>query len=157
MKFFTPTPRFACKPGPQPPMTRRSGFSLVETVIACTIVLIAMAGCFLILEASMNLIRSTRDAYAATTITNARLERARMLSYSDLPGLAENGTIVDDYGLPSSAGRFRRTTAVSTNQPAGGCTQIAVTTDVQKPGKTAGTFYNARTMTGVFTPYDSPP
>ena len=137
--------------------SRRSGFTVIETVVACTIVLIAMAGCFLVLDASMNLLRSTRDGYAATTITNARLERARMVAFSDLPGLAENNTIVDEYGLPSTTGRFRRNTTISTNQPAAGCTQVVVTTDVQQPGKADGVSYNARPMTGVFTSYDAAP
>jgi len=110
-----------------------------------------MGGCFLVLEASMNLLRATRDGYAATTITNARLERARMLTYTALTGLVETNTLVDDYGLPSSLGRFRRATSIAVNQPVTNCTQITVTTDVQKPGKAPGTiYYNAKTMTGVF-------
>ena len=90
------------------------GFTVIETVVASAIVLTAMAGCFLVMEASMNLLRSTRDGYAATTITNARLERARTIAYTSLPGLGESNTIVDDYGLPSTTGRFRRNTLIST-------------------------------------------
>jgi len=124
-------------------------------MIACTIILIVMAGCYLLLDASMTLARTARDAYASTTITNARLDRAKMVAYSALSGLAENGTLVDDYGLPSSQGRFRRVTTVTTNQPQSGCTQLTVTTDVQQPGQTAGCYYNAHSMTLVLTTYDT--
>ncbi len=135
----------------------RSGFTLVETVIACTVILIVLAGSYQILDVSMNLIRTVRDGYAATTISNARIERARAIPYGDLLGFVENGTIVDDYGTPSTDGRFRRVTTVAVDQPAAGCTKVAVTTDVHQPGKRAGVYYNARTLTGVFTLYDLPP
>lgn len=138
----------------------RSGFSVIETVIACTIILIVLAGSYLILDSSMDLTRTARDGYAATTISNARLERARMITYSDLPTLAESNTRVDDYGLPADEGRFRRTTTISTNQPQAGCTLVAVSTDVRKPnkaGQISSDFYNTKTLTCVYTPYDSPP
>jgi Tfp pilus assembly protein PilV len=134
----------------------RRGFSLVETVIACTIILLVLAGSYMILDSSMGLVRTARDGYTATTISNARLERARMVPFADIPSLVETNTIVDDYGLPSTDGRFRRTTTISTNQPMAGCSQVTVTTDVRKAGKPTQ-FYNTRVMRGVFTPYDMPP
>jgi type II secretory pathway pseudopilin PulG len=139
------------------PCGRRSGFTLVETVIACAIVIMVLAGSYLILDASMNLLRTVRDAYAASTITNARLERARLIPVTDLAQLAESETLVDDYGLPTTGGRFRRTTVVSTNQPSFGCTQVVVTTDVKQPKKTPVVYYNRRSMIGVFTLYDQAP
>lgn len=134
----------------------RRGFSLVETVIACAIILMVLAGSYTILDSSMGLVRTARDGYTATTISNARLERARMIPFTDLPSLVETNTVVDDYGLPSTDGRFRRTTTISTNQPMAGCSQVTVTTDVRKAGKPTQ-FYNSRVMRGVFTPYDMPP
>jgi hypothetical protein len=116
-----------------------------------------MAGSYLVLDSSMNLVRTARDGYTAATISNARLERARMAAYTDLPTMAESYTIVDDYGLPTTLGRFRRTTAVSTNQPLSGCTKLIVTTEVHKPGAAASVYYNRRTVTGVYTPFDTPP
>lgn len=136
---------------------RRRGFSVIETMVACTIILMVLAGSYYILSASMRLVRTARDGYAATTISNARLERGKTIPYGDLTGLAEAATVVDDYGLPTTTGRFRRWTTVSVNMPISGCTRVIVTTEVRKPGAVAGIYYNQRTMTGVFTPYDMPP
>ncbi|MEI8242745.1 MAG: prepilin-type N-terminal cleavage/methylation domain-containing protein [bacterium] len=134
-----------------------SGFTLVETVVACTLIMIAMGGAYLLLDSSMNVIRTARDGYAATTISNARLERARMLPYTDLGGMAEVGAVVDDYGLPTTLGRFYRQTGIYTNQPMAGCTKVVVITAARKPGAAPGIYYAHRTLTGVFTPYDMPP
>ena len=108
----------------------------------------------------MRLLKSVSDGYAATTITNARLERARMIlsnltSVNGLTLLSETNTIVDAYGLPSTTGFFRRSTSVATNTPSANCAQLTVTTDVQKPEKADGIYYNARTLTGVFFLFDS--
>lgn len=139
-----------------PRFSSRNGFTLIETLIACVILLLVLAGSYLVLDASMDLIRSVRDAYAATTISNARLERARTVPLGDLFGLAEVGTIVDDYGLPTTEGRFRRVTMIYTNQPTVGCATVLVTTDVRQPGKPVGTFYNSRTLRAICTTYDMP-
>jgi hypothetical protein len=136
---------------------QRRGFSVIETVIACTLIMIVMAGSYLILDTSMNLVRTARDGYTTATISNARLERARMAAYSDLPTMAESNTVIDEYGLPTTLGRLRRTTTVSTNQPLAGCTTVVVTTEAHKPGAASSVYYNARSMTGVFTPLDTPP
>jgi type II secretory pathway component PulJ len=136
---------------------RRAGFSVIETVIACTIILIVLGGCYLILDSSMNLLRSARNSYTTTSITNARMERARMILFEDIPAMAESNTLVDEYGLPTSDGLFRRTTQVLTNQPLARCTTLIVKTEAHKPGAAPTVYGNACTMSGVFTKVDTPP
>ncbi|MDX9862689.1 MAG: hypothetical protein RBS99_17415 [Rhodospirillales bacterium] len=72
-----------------------------------------------------------RDHYVATTICQGRIERARAVPYSDLPLLAEDKQLVDDFGAPASpGGRFRRTTTVLSDDPDTGLTTLLVDTEI---------------------------
>jgi hypothetical protein len=72
-----------------------------------------------------------RDHYVATSICQSRIERARMIPFSDLLLLSEplnQPTYLNDFSAIEPGGRFRRTTLVSTNTPSAGLTTMTVST-----------------------------
>lgn len=123
--------------------------------MAAVILLISVTGAYRVVIASLNLLQVTRDHYVAGSISAARLERARNVPYVDLVLLAENGVVVDEFGLPSATGRFRRSTTVSLNAPSSGCTSLLVVTEIRDPRTKV--FDSSENVTGVYTEYDSPP
>lgn len=133
----------------------RQGFTLAETIVAVLIVALVMAGLYQSVIASMKLLETTRNHYVASSITDARLERARTTRYADLALLAENNTLVDQYGLPTSTGTFRRTTAIATNGQPAGCTLVTVTTEVQN--RQTGSYDMSSSMNTIMSDYDLPP
>jgi len=107
------------------------GFTIVETVIAVSILGLIMAAAFPLADQILCRIYMTRDHYIAATICQARIERARQVPYSDLILLAENASLVDDFGnIAVPEGRFRRSTVLQTDTPVQGMTQMSVTVDI---------------------------
>jgi hypothetical protein len=110
---------------------RRGGFTLVEAVISTMLLLLVIAGAYMLVVRSSALVRSGRNHYLAINIAKARIERARNFQYGDLPLLTETNVVVDDNGVPVSSGDFRRTTEVNTNyQP--NLTLLTVNVDIRR-------------------------
>lgn len=105
--------------------------TILEVVIAMVLLAIILAAAFPLVEQMMSRFQMARDHYAAASIGQARVERARQVPYDDLALFAETDVVVDEYGNPSEpAGRFQRTTIVEPDTPTVGLTKMTVRTQI---------------------------
>jgi prepilin-type N-terminal cleavage/methylation domain-containing protein len=109
---------------------RRGGFGMIETMIALMVVALGLASASPVITQASHAIRLGRDHYVATTIALATLEQARNLDVGLLPLLAVTGRGVNDQGVPTADGHFRRSVAVQPNVPSAGMTQVTVTVEI---------------------------
>lgn len=130
---------------------RRSGFTLVEVVIALALIVIVLGGAYSLVIHAARVSRMARDHYIAVNLAKNRIERARNFRYADLYLLAESNQVMDENGGPSDSGRFRRTTAVdSVSRP--GMTVVTVTVRVRS--LRTGAFGNeGESMSTMLTDY----
>ena len=89
------------------------GTTLVESLVALVLVSAFIGGMYLLIVTAQQASDRARDRYTAVNIAKNRLERARTFDYDDLDAFRESNTVVDEAGFASTAGRYRRTTAVS--------------------------------------------
>lgn len=108
----------------------KSGFTLVESLIAMVILAMVMAGAYALIVQAARMSRMARDHYVAVNLAKNRLERARNFQYADLRLVAENNMVVDENGNPNTAANFKRTTVVNTNYAAD-VTQLTVTVQIR--------------------------
>jgi hypothetical protein len=109
------------------------GMSLLEMTFACTIFMVVIISIIPLIDGMVGRFQMARDHYVASSICQARIERARMTPYSDLILFNEpinSPTYLDDFGEVKPDGRFRRITTVSTNSPSAGLTTMTVTTHI---------------------------
>ncbi len=135
----------------------RSGFTLVEAVIAFAVCALILAGAYPLLTSTTRKLYQARDHYAATTICLAQIERARDIPYEQLGSALgrDNQVRVNEMGANDSQGRFRRTTSVRVDYPDSGLTSVSVTTDIMN--RKTGAFTNElETMSYLFTAYLKP-
>lgn len=135
----------------------RKGFTMIEVVIGLFLIVMVMAGGYLLIVRSSELSRAARNQYIAVTLCKNRLERARNFDLIDLHLLAEQDLVVDDNGAPAAGGTFARTTVVNTNI-APGLVEVKVTVKVRN--KRTGSFgaqQAQETMDMKFTTYLVPP
>lgn len=97
--------------GYAPPATRRpdDGFTVVEVVIALSILLIALMGLVTAMSFSAQAAQSTEVRMRAVNLANERIERARNLAYDDV-GLTYSGggfgTVPGSILTPETVGEF---------------------------------------------------
>jgi hypothetical protein len=133
------------------PLSLKNGFTLVEAVISSALLVLVIGGSYTLVNRSQALIYSARNHYVAINISRARLERARDFAYDQLSSLSESNVVVNDSGVPSSDGYFRRTTQVTTNyQP--GLTMIDVRTDIRN-ARTLQYSDDCENVASLFTEY----
>jgi len=109
----------------------QSGVTLLELLVAMGIMALVLTSAFPLVDQMVARFQMSRDHYVAATLCQARIERARSVPYSNLPLYVEAAALVDDFGnLSSPNGRFQRTTAVVTNSPVAGMTQMTVQTKI---------------------------
>lgn len=106
-----------------------AGASLVEVMIALTIFGIFAAGSSKMLVSHRKILDSARDHYIAANLAKDRIELARTFEFDQVPQLSEYALIVDESGIASSAGHYRRTTTVTTVQT--NLYRVAITVDIQ--------------------------
>lgn len=82
--------------------------------MAVSILTAVMAGGCRLIASIVRLRTASHNHYTATLIANNRIERAKNVSLSELPLLAENRVAVNAFGVPQSNGRFHRSTVVQT-------------------------------------------
>jgi hypothetical protein len=99
-------------------------------MFAMALLITILAAGLLFLDQVMSRFQVSRDHYVAMTICQGRIERARAIPFSDLPLMAEDRRIVDDFGSPAPGGRFRRTTRVRPDTPSAGLTTFEVRTEI---------------------------
>lgn len=92
----------------------RGGFTVVEVVLAISLLAVAMAGVYRVLESAFRLRRAAHHHYLAVVIANNRIERAKSVDFNMLPLLGEDRVPVNDQGVPEPDGPFHRTTEVAT-------------------------------------------
>jgi prepilin-type N-terminal cleavage/methylation domain-containing protein len=114
-------------------MNRRtpgSGFTLVEVVISVMLLALVLGTAYPVLTRGGAIVRQARNHYLAVNVAKARVERARNFEYGDLHLLAEPATEVDQNGVPTQPGVFRRTTTV-TPETAPGLTLVTVSVEMR--------------------------
>jgi type II secretory pathway pseudopilin PulG len=131
---------------------RRGGFGMVETMISLMVVALGLASASPVITQASHAIRLGRDHYVATTIALATLEQARNLNVGLLPLVAATGRVVNDQGVPTPDGHFRRSVSVQPNLPSAGMTQVTVTVEIAD--RRHGGFLGARQNTTMaYTSY----
>lgn len=133
----------------------RKGFTMIEVVIGLFLMVMVLAGGYLLIVRSAELSRAARNQYIAVTLCKNRLERARNFDLIDLHLLAEQDLAVDDNGAPMAGGTFARTTVVNTNIAPG---LVEVTVTVKVRNKRTGLYGPAQeSMDMKYTEYLVPP
>ena len=90
--------------------------TVVEALLAVSIVAVAVAGAAKLVVASRQLADAATDRHKATQLIRNQIERMDMVSYDDLDTWAVDEQVVDENGTPSLDGRFRLTTTVTSNE-----------------------------------------
>jgi prepilin-type N-terminal cleavage/methylation domain-containing protein len=109
----------------------RSGFTLMEVMVASIILLIASLGFSLGLISALKTQYMAGDHYRSMTIARNRIQRARSLNYDSLPLLSESDIRVDDFGNQSSTGYYYRSTIIANY--ATNCVELIVSVNFTKP------------------------
>jgi len=91
---------------------RQAGFTLVEVVIAVTLIVVVLAGAYNLIIHAARVSRMARNHYIAVNLAKNHIERARNFRYADLYMMEESNLVMDENGGPANDGRFRRTTTV---------------------------------------------
>jgi len=112
--------------------TGRSGFTLVEVLVAMTLLGIGLAGAYYAISAAMQMRKFSHDQYIGTLIANNRIEFAKNQPFTQLVNLGETGKRVNEYGVDDDDGRFMRSTAIS-NFWAGSSNLASITVNVVIP------------------------
>ncbi len=85
---------------------------MVEVVVAVALLVLAIGGAYRVLAMSMSAQQTSRDYYIGIVIANNQIERAKSLTFGNLPLLQESNQRVDRIGTLDKNGRFLRTTLV---------------------------------------------
>jgi len=105
----------------------RDGMTILELVIASMLLGLMLTCAFPLVDSMLGNIQVSRDHYIATTLCQARIERAREAEYDDIILMAEKNSLVDEYGnraVPN--GRYQRTTIITLDKPEEGMTEMIV-------------------------------
>ncbi|MDD5704282.1 MAG: prepilin-type N-terminal cleavage/methylation domain-containing protein [Kiritimatiellae bacterium] len=136
---------------------RRAGVSVLEVLISIVLLVLILAGAYMMVSQCAQLLLTGRDHYVATTLCLARIERARNVDYNLLIMLNEKTpVIVDQDGNISPDGRFRRKTDVSANWPANGLTMVVVKVQIKNRRTNKFDAKNYETMSCYYTVYLTP-
>lgn len=123
--LMTVAPTIPCERSPD----KRSGVGLIEVVVALFIfaaTVTGMCGLVLILRESSD---RARDHYVAVNLAKNRLERAKSFGFSQLSMFAENQIRVNNMGVQTPNGEYRRTTLITNVNPT--LTEIRVTVEIR--------------------------
>ena len=98
-------------------MRRERGFTIVELMVALTILLIGILGVVSILAVTFRASAYSRHATEATVIAEQKLEELRGSITLPADGSYDDGGTIDSRGVLDSAALFTRTWVVSTVNP----------------------------------------
>jgi len=113
-------------------LSSKAGLTLVEVVVAISLLAIGLAGSYYGVNMAMQARKFSHDSYVGTLIANNRIEFAKNQPYSQLVNLGESNKKVDEYGNDDSDGRYSRTTTISTLW-GGNSNATAITVSVKIP------------------------
>lgn len=108
------------------PAWRRQPFTLIEVVISGVITAGGLAAAVALVTFNLWTANFAEMRMLASEIAKNRLEQVRLLGFSDLPKLAEEGIPVNGQGLPDTSGQYRRTTTL-TGPDTNSCYWVTVT------------------------------
>jgi len=119
-------------PGPN---QRRSGFTLVEVMVAGLLMLVFLGGALQVLVQTMRSTDLVRRRTEATNLAWSRLERAKHMDFDELNDLVEDdpGSIVNSAGLPDLDGDYLRRTLITPLSGAMEAVQIRVEVAPRNP------------------------
>lgn len=92
-----------------------AGMTLVEVLVALSLLVIGIAGGYTAISASMKNRQFAHNYYLGTLLANNQIERAKNLPFAQLTLLRESNVAINEEGSTDSQGRFRRTTSVTTS------------------------------------------
>lgn len=107
----------------------RAGVTIIEAMMALAIFAVFTTGTCKLLTANRKILDMARDHYIAANLAKDRMELTRTFAFDQIPELAENQLRIDDSGIPSTTGHFRRTTDITTINS--NLYQLAITVDIQ--------------------------
>jgi len=107
----------------------RAGSSIVEVMVALALFGVFTTATCKLLVSHRKVLDSARDHYIAANLAKDRIELARTFEFEQLRGLREKAIIVDESGLPSSFGHYRRSTTVTVVRT--NLYEMAITVDIQ--------------------------
>jgi type II secretory pathway pseudopilin PulG len=116
----------------------RTGMTVVETIVALTIFAVFMTGACKLLMSHRRVTDMARAHYTAINIAKNRLELVRTFDFEQVNNFEESRVVVDESGIPSPIGNYRRTTVI--DNVSSNLVQLTVTVDLR----------NRRTL--AFTP-----
>ena len=90
-----------------------AGTSIIEVMIALAVFAVFAVGTCKLLIAQRKVLDMARDHYVAANLAKSRMELARTFDFEQLPELAESQILMDESGVPSVYGNFRRTTQIT--------------------------------------------
>ncbi len=89
-----------------------NNFTLVELLCACVITAIIIAAAIALINTVQWSMVQTYRMSRAMAIANSRIEQLHAAHFVDLPLMEENEITVDDSGIPSNNGIYRRRTII---------------------------------------------
>ena len=92
---------------------KRTGMTLVETVVAVAVLAIFSTGACKLLLSHRRISDMARAHYTAINIAKNRLELVRTFDFDQVANFIEDKVVVDASGVPSTVGNYRRTTQIS--------------------------------------------
>lgn len=107
----------------------KQGVTVVEALLAVSLLAVAAAGSVKLVVATRQLADSVTDKHKATQVIRNQIERIDMSSFDDLDMWTVNEQMIDETGAPNSEGRFRLTTEVT--HPYTNLTQVVIRVDTQ--------------------------
>lgn len=109
----------------------KKGMTLMEMMVSITVLMLVILCVFPLIDGMGGRFQMARDHYVATSLSQSRIERARMAPFGDLNLFVEpvnQPSYLNDLGETEQGGRFKRTTLISTNSPSAGLTTMTVST-----------------------------
>ncbi|MCF7864854.1 MAG: prepilin-type N-terminal cleavage/methylation domain-containing protein [Kiritimatiellales bacterium] len=91
-----------------------AGSTFIEALVAMSIFAIFITGACQLLVSHRKIMDMARDHYTAANIAKNRLELVRTFDFDQIPQLTESAIVVNDAGIASTQGHFRRSTTVNT-------------------------------------------
>jgi len=107
----------------------RAGVSIIEALVGLSIFAVFTAGTCQLLTSHRRVLDMSRDHYIAANLAKARIELARTFDFDQIPEMSEDEVLMNESGIPSLAGHFRRTTLVTT--VSSNLYQLSITVDIQ--------------------------
>ncbi len=107
----------------------RAGISIIEVLMALSIFAVFSVGTCKLLTSHRRVLDMARDHYTASNLAKERMELARTFEFEQIPDLAEDQVLINESGIASLYGHFRRTTTITTVNS--NLYELAIRVDIQ--------------------------